>query len=43
MDTLPWDEELFHQWQQLDGFAALYLQSIRDDARVDHTRLRFAL
>lgn len=43
MDALPWDEELFRQWQQLDSFAALYLQSIRDDMRMDHTWLRFAL
>jgi 3',5'-cyclic AMP phosphodiesterase CpdA len=33
-----WDETLYEQWQQTGAFPGLYLQSIRDEARVDHTQ-----
>jgi hypothetical protein len=45
LDTLQtqWDETLCEQWQQTGAFAGMYLQSIRDEARVDHTRWAVAL
>lgn len=42
-DRLVWDEALFQQWRSLDASVALYLQSIRDEARVNHTQLCFPL
>jgi hypothetical protein len=38
LDQMQWDETLYEQWQQTGAFAGLYLQSIRDEARVDHTQ-----
>jgi hypothetical protein len=38
LDQMQWDEALYDAWQQTGAFDGMYLQSIRDEARVDHTR-----
>jgi len=37
LDQMQWDEDLYTRWQSTGVFVAVYLQSIRDEARVDHT------
>lgn len=41
MDRMVWDDELFRRWQETDAFTSIYLQSIRDEAQIDHTAVDF--
>jgi 3',5'-cyclic AMP phosphodiesterase CpdA len=43
MDQFEWDDTLYEAWQKTGAFEALYMQSIADEARVDHTKAEFTL
>ena len=42
MDTAPWDDALFDDWQARDGFLSQYLASIQDEGFENQTMCKFS-